>query len=320
MWAPSTWRQRIPWRAIYDLMPHARTADERGELCGLVDGNIRCGAIDPTAARQDAAVHVGNESNPAGHGDSGVTNNSVAIGDETGAPLDKGRVESTYPQPDRLEGTCCLSTRVDNGESLVRDCGLDSQKCHNGAERDLNFVLVRGTEDGESGSPLSFAVRGDARAGCVRHYKALYDTLKQRKAHEPDDCPGGTSSGSLGCHGAFHKTRCVAARCSNRGDAQFGPTADLAVGEARRPVRPSPEHSSIFGEVHHNADPGVVAGRIDVKGEAAEGQEPWLRAEELFSMIFTIILPQLRDARQGRVWPLHKMNETSRYSRSTCLY
>ncbi|RNC34713.1 putative rab1 small GTP-binding protein, partial [Trypanosoma cruzi] len=38
----------------------------------------------------------------------------------------------------------------------------------------------------------------------------------------------------------------------------------------------------IFVEVHHSADPGVVAGRIDVKGEAAEGQEPWLRAEERF--------------------------------------
>ncbi|RNC42795.1 SH3 domain protein [Trypanosoma cruzi] len=49
-------------------------------------------------------------------------------------------------------------------------------------------------------------------------------------------------------------------------------TRDLAVGEARQSVRISPEYCSIFGEVHHNADPGVVAGRIDVKGEAAEGQ------------------------------------------------
>ncbi|KAF5216005.1 trans-sialidase [Trypanosoma cruzi] len=60
------------------------------------------------------------------------------------------------------------------------------------------------------------------------------------------------------------------------------PHGDLAVGKARRPVRPSPEHSSIFGEIHHNDDPGVVAGCIDVKGETAEGQEPWLRAEERF--------------------------------------
>ncbi|ESS66831.1 hypothetical protein TCDM_04498 [Trypanosoma cruzi Dm28c] len=90
-----------------------------------------------------------------------------------------------------------------------------------------------------------------------------------------------TSFGSLGCHGAFHKTRCVEARCSNR-EVQFGPTRDLAVGGARRPVRPSPEYCSIFGKVHHGADPGVVAGRIDVKGETAEGQEPWLRAEERF--------------------------------------
>ncbi|EKG01780.1 hypothetical protein TCSYLVIO_007210, partial [Trypanosoma cruzi] len=96
-----------------------------------------------------------------------------------------------------------------------------------------------------------------------------------------------TSSGSLECHGAFHKTRCVAARCSNRGDIQFGSSRDLAVGAARRPVRPFPEYCLIFGEVHHTADPGIVAGRIDVKGETAEGQEPWLRAEErLFSHDF----------------------------------
>ncbi|RNE97600.1 hypothetical protein TcG_12524 [Trypanosoma cruzi] len=64
--------ENVPSVAIYNLLLHARTADERGELCGLFDGN-RCSAIDPTAVRQDAAVHVGNESNPAGHGDSGAT-------------------------------------------------------------------------------------------------------------------------------------------------------------------------------------------------------------------------------------------------------
>ncbi|EKF98333.1 hypothetical protein TCSYLVIO_010769, partial [Trypanosoma cruzi] len=88
--------------AIYDLLQHARTADERGELCGLFDGN-RSGAIDPTAVRQDAAVYVGNGSNPAGHDDYGATKNCGAIRDEAGAPLDKGRDESSNPQPDRLE-------------------------------------------------------------------------------------------------------------------------------------------------------------------------------------------------------------------------
>ncbi|RNC56785.1 rab1 small GTP-binding protein, partial [Trypanosoma cruzi] len=78
------------------------------------------------------------------------------------------------------------------------------------------------------------------------------------------------------------KTGCAAARCSNRGGVQFGSTRDLAVGEARQTVRTSPEYCSISGEVHHNADPGVAAGRIDVKGETAEGQEPWLKAEERF--------------------------------------
>ncbi|RNC52940.1 rab1 small GTP-binding protein [Trypanosoma cruzi] len=121
----------------------------------------------------------------------------------------------------------------------------------------------------------------------------MQDNSTQRKAHEYYDCPSLTSSGSLGCHGAFHRTGSVEARCSNRGGVQFGSTRDLAVGEARRPVRPSPEHCSILWEVHHNADPGIVAGRIDVKGGTAEGQEPWLRAEERFFHDFiTIILLQ----------------------------
>ncbi|KAF8279094.1 hypothetical protein TcYC6_0004190 [Trypanosoma cruzi] len=60
------------------------------ESCAcLVGGNIRSGAIDPTAAHQDAAVHVANESNPAGNGDSGVTKNSVAIGTKQARPLTK---------------------------------------------------------------------------------------------------------------------------------------------------------------------------------------------------------------------------------------
>ncbi|KAF5224406.1 hypothetical protein ECC02_002662 [Trypanosoma cruzi] len=272
--------ENVPSGAIHNLLLHARTADERGELCGLFDGNIGCGAMDSTAARQDAAVHVGNGSNPAGHDDSGVTKDCGAIGDETGAPLDKGRDESSYPQPDRMEATCCFSTCVDNGESLVRGCGPDSQQFHNGAGRGPNFGLVRGAEDGEGGSPPRPAVREDTRAGRLRHYKAMQDTSRKRKAHESDDCQSRKSFGSLECHGTFHKTGCVAARGSNRGGVQFEPTRDFAVGEARRPVRPSPEYGSIFGEIHHNADPGVVAGRIDVKGDTADGQEPWLRAEE----------------------------------------
>ncbi|ESS59532.1 hypothetical protein TCDM_12225 [Trypanosoma cruzi Dm28c] len=81
MWAPPTWEQRMLLAGQFTtFLPHARTADERGELCGLFDGN-RCGAIDPTAVRQDAAVHVGNGSNPAGHGDSGVA--KIAVRSET---------------------------------------------------------------------------------------------------------------------------------------------------------------------------------------------------------------------------------------------
>ncbi|RNC51754.1 trans-sialidase [Trypanosoma cruzi] len=49
--------------------------------------------------------------------------------------------ESVYPQPNRLEATCCLTTCVDNGESLVRDCILDTQQFHTGAGRELGFWI-----------------------------------------------------------------------------------------------------------------------------------------------------------------------------------
>ncbi|RNE99617.1 trans-sialidase [Trypanosoma cruzi] len=39
-------------------------------------------------------------------------------------------------------------------------------------------------KDGEGGSSPRLAVRQDARAGCVRHYKAMEDTSRKRKAHE----------------------------------------------------------------------------------------------------------------------------------------
>ncbi|EKF30256.1 hypothetical protein MOQ_005937 [Trypanosoma cruzi marinkellei] len=212
----------------------------------------------------------------------GLQKNSGAIGDEAGAPLEKGNDGPICPQSDRFEGTCCFLTCVDNGDSLVRDCGLNPQQFHTGTGRNHNFGRVRGAKDGEGGTPPRPAVLQDTRAVRFRHHKVKQETSAQQKAHESYDRPSGASSGSLECLGAFHKTGCVAARCSNRGEAQFGPTRDLAVGDARWLVRPSPEYRSVFGEVRHSADIGVVAGRIDAKGETAEGQEPWLRAEEPF--------------------------------------
>ncbi|RNC36090.1 hypothetical protein TcCL_Unassigned00968 [Trypanosoma cruzi] len=111
--------ENVPSGAIHKLLPRARTADQQGEPRGLFDSNIRCGAIDPTAVRQDSAVHVASEWNPAGYGGFEVTKNCGAIGDAAGTPPDKGRDESSYPQPDQLEGTCCLTTCVDSGESFV---------------------------------------------------------------------------------------------------------------------------------------------------------------------------------------------------------
>ncbi|PWU87134.1 hypothetical protein C3747_499g20 [Trypanosoma cruzi] len=163
----------VPSGAIHHLLPPARTADERGGLCGLFDGN-RCGAIDPTAVRQDAAVYVGNGSNPAGYGGFGVTKSC-------GELIDNGRDGSSNPQPDRLEGTFCFSTCVDDGESLVRDCGLDSQQFRTGAGRGLNFGLVRGAEDGEGGSHRalrSVKIRGQDAFDTIKLCRTLQGNEK----------------------------------------------------------------------------------------------------------------------------------------------
>ncbi|RNC44154.1 trans-sialidase [Trypanosoma cruzi] len=69
----------------------------------------------------------------------GVAKVCGAIKGEASAPPDKGRDESSNPQPDRLEGTCCLTTCVDNGEPLVRDCGLDPNNFT--MERDGALIL-----------------------------------------------------------------------------------------------------------------------------------------------------------------------------------
>ncbi|RNF00190.1 hypothetical protein TcG_12253, partial [Trypanosoma cruzi] len=244
---------------------------------------VRCGAIGQTAARQDA-VNVGNGSNPAGYGGFEVTKKVAA------RPSTKKGAEE------------CIRSRADWKERVVARLAwiTASRWSEIAALSPNNFTLKR---DGTLILDWSVAPK-TARADPHRALRFVrmrgqeaFDTIKlcrtlqeKEKLTNLTNAQSRASFGSLGCHGAFHKTRCVEARRSNRGDTRFGPTRDLAVGEARRPVRPSPEYCSIFGKVHHSADPGVVAGRIDVKGETAEGQEHWLRTEERFSMILITIM------------------------------
>ncbi|RNC34249.1 hypothetical protein TcCL_Unassigned02974 [Trypanosoma cruzi] len=114
----------------------------------------------------------------------------------------------------------------------------------------------------------------------IREQDAFHTINLCRTLHENEKLTNITNAqveralAPLECHGAFHRTRCVAARCSNRGEVQFEFTRDLAVGEARQSVRPSPEYCSIFWEVHHSADPGIVAGRIDVRETLRKGRSP----------------------------------------------
>ncbi|EKF37846.1 hypothetical protein MOQ_001954, partial [Trypanosoma cruzi marinkellei] len=124
----------------------------------------------PASGRQGAAVHVANGWGPRGTLLLGVR--KIAARSETKqAPLDKGRGASIHPPPRRSEGTRCITNCVDDGGSLVRDCGLNPQQFHNGAVRGHNFGWAHGAQDGGCGSPPRLAVRQDKRAGRVQHHK-----------------------------------------------------------------------------------------------------------------------------------------------------
>ncbi|EKF26769.1 hypothetical protein MOQ_009525 [Trypanosoma cruzi marinkellei] len=269
-----------PGGEICNLLPHARAADQR-EPRGLFDGN-RSGAADPNAARQDAATHVGNESKPGGGDDSWIAENFGAIGVEAGAPLENAKGGSICPPPDRLEKTGSFPPCAGDGESLARDCAPEPPTISRWGRTGPQFWIGLWRHGRRGESPPRLAVRQGTRAGRVRHHTVARETSAQREAGESDDRPGRTSLGLLERRGAFRKTGRAAARGSNRGGARFKLAHDLAVGGARRPIRPFPEHGLLFGEVRRNADPGAVAGRIGVKRETAEGQESWLNAEDRF--------------------------------------
>ncbi|KAF8304392.1 hypothetical protein TcBrA4_0046040 [Trypanosoma cruzi] len=113
--------------------------------------------------------------------DSGVAKDCGAIGEEAGAPLDKGMGGWIPHSRADWKATCCFLNCVDNGELSFRDCGLNPQQFHAGAGREHNFGLVRGVKDGEGRLPPSFAVRQDTRAGRVRHYNVMQYNSTQRK-------------------------------------------------------------------------------------------------------------------------------------------
>ncbi|KAF8280796.1 hypothetical protein TcBrA4_0094870 [Trypanosoma cruzi] len=197
----------------------------------------RSGAIDPTAVRQDAAVHVANESNPAGHGDSGVTKDCGAIGDEAGAPLDKGRYESSNPQPDRLEGTCCLTTCVDNGELLV-GIAASLQQFHTEAGRGFNlywFVTPKTARADTHCTSRFVRIRGQDAFDTIKLCRTLQEngnltnikTARVERALAPWDA----TTHSIKRGALRHAAQIVETHNLN-------PHGDLAVGEARRSVRP----------------------------------------------------------------------------------
>ncbi|KAF8300431.1 hypothetical protein TcBrA4_0052470 [Trypanosoma cruzi] len=82
-----------------------------------------------------------------------------------------------------------------------------------------------------------------------------------------------TSSDSLEGHGAFHKTGSAEAHRRNRGDVQFGPHVISQLAKHVDPFDP-PQNTVRYLGGTPQCDPGVVAGRFDVRGETAAGRNP----------------------------------------------
>ncbi|RNF08456.1 hypothetical protein TcG_10086 [Trypanosoma cruzi] len=95
--------------------------------------------------------------------DSGVTKDCGAIGEETGAPFDKGGGGSINPQSDRLEGTCCFrlawitasrwseivaftpnNFTLEPDGALILDWSVAPKTARADPHRALRFVRIRG--------------------------------------------------------------------------------------------------------------------------------------------------------------------------------
>ncbi|EKG00671.1 hypothetical protein TCSYLVIO_008371 [Trypanosoma cruzi] len=233
MWAPSTWEQRMSLAGQFTTFcrTHERTMNE--ESCAAFLMAIE---VAPSTRLQYARMlrsMLEMDRTPLGMMILGLQKIAVRSETKQARPLTKEEMNQV------------IRSRTDWKERVVfRLAWMTASRWSGIAALTANSFTLEpdGTvildwsvapKDGEGGSPPRLAVREDTRARRFRHYKAMQDTSRKREAHEYYDCQSRTSSGSLECHGAFHKTRCVETRCSNRGDAQFEPTRDLAVGGAR---------------------------------------------------------------------------------------
>ncbi|RNC33474.1 hypothetical protein TcCL_Unassigned03826 [Trypanosoma cruzi] len=163
------------------FLPQARTADEQEELCGLVDGNIRCSAIDPTAVHQDAAVHVGNESNPAGHDDSMATKIAARSETQQARPLTKEGMDQFIRSRTNWRERVVFRLAWITASRWSEIAALTPQQFYNVGGRDHNFVLVRGTKDGEADphcAPRFVRARGQDAFDTINICRTLQENEK----------------------------------------------------------------------------------------------------------------------------------------------
>ncbi|RNC51546.1 hypothetical protein TcCL_ESM11327, partial [Trypanosoma cruzi] len=264
--------ENVPSGAIYSLLLHAQTADERGELRGLFSGDMRCGAVDSTTVRQDAAVHVANGSNPVGHDVFGVTKIAARWETKQARPLTEEEMNQVIRSRTDWGGRVVFRLAWITASRLFQIASLTANNFTMEPDRSiiLDWSVAPKTARADPHRASRFVkIRGQDAFDTIKLCRTLQENEKLTNitaAHVGRAlAPWGATAHSIKRGALRHAAEIVETY-------NLDPHGDLAVGEARQSVRPSPEYCSIFEEVHHNADPAVVAGRIDVKGETAEGQ------------------------------------------------
>ncbi|KAF8291111.1 hypothetical protein TcYC6_0127130 [Trypanosoma cruzi] len=273
--------ENVPSGAIYSLSLHARTADERGELRGLLMAILD---VAPWTRLQYARM-------------------LRSMSEMNRTPLDmmilglqkiaaRWETKRTHPLTEE-EMNQVIRSRTDWKERVVfRLAWITASRWSEIAsltpknftpEPDGTLILYR------SVAPKT------ARADPHRAFRFVrirgqdaFDTIKLCRTLQENKKLTNITAAHVGrALAPWGATAHSIKRGALRHAAPIVETYNLnphVISQLARHVDPFdlPQNTVRYVEVHHNADPGVVAGRIDVKGDTAEGQEPWLKAEERF--------------------------------------
>ncbi|RNC32539.1 SH3 domain protein [Trypanosoma cruzi] len=263
--------ENVPSGAIYSLLLHARTADEREELRGLLMAILD---VAPSTRLQYARMlRSMSEMNrtPLGMMILGLQKIAARWETKQARPLTEEEMNQV------------IRSRTDWGERVVfRLAWITASRLFEIASLTPNNFALE--PDGNLILDWSVAPK-TARADPHRASRFVkirgqdaFDTIKLfRTLQENEKLTNLTTAHVERALAPWNATAHSIKRGALRHAAEIVETYNLdphVISQLVKHVNPFdlPQNTVRYVEVHHNADPGVVAGRIDVKGETAEGQ------------------------------------------------